>query len=121
MLGASFSVEPLISYFFCHRHSTESVMTKILTKASMKRKDMETMWSWSKDTLKKPLLKRTYNREDVKKLAIHSFNYILFSNRSSSLHNSKSKRFWKLKFNSVITLEREVGNIINSMVVFQAE
>ncbi|BFZ00532.1 hypothetical protein BsWGS_03571 [Bradybaena similaris] len=58
------------------RHSNESVMTKILTKASMKRKDMESLWSWSKDALKKPLLKRTYNREDVKKLAIHSFSSI---------------------------------------------
>ncbi|CAG5121799.1 unnamed protein product [Candidula unifasciata] len=59
------------------RLNSESVMTKIFTKASMKRKDVDNLWSWSKDTLKKPLLKRTYNRDDVKKLALHAFSYIL--------------------------------------------
>ena len=65
--------------FSLFRPSGESTMTKLFNKASMKRKDVEHLWSFSKDALKKPLLKKTISRDDIRKLACHCFTYILAS------------------------------------------
>ncbi|XP_012941273.2 myosin-VIIa [Aplysia californica] len=58
------------SYF---RPTTESTVTKLLSKASFKRDKNDALWSYSKDGLKKPLLKRTCHRDDTRKLACHAF------------------------------------------------
>ncbi|GFN94392.1 myosin-viia [Plakobranchus ocellatus] len=57
------------------RPSGESAMSKLFNK----KKEVERLWSFSKDALKKPLLKKTINREDIRKLACHCFTYILAS------------------------------------------
>uniref|UniRef100_A0A2C9M6J3 MyTH4 domain-containing protein n=1 Tax=Biomphalaria glabrata TaxID=6526 RepID=A0A2C9M6J3_BIOGL len=55
------------------RPSNENSVSKLLSKATLKKKDSEALWSYSKDGLKKPLLKRTCARDDVRKLATHCF------------------------------------------------
>ncbi|XP_059160683.1 myosin-VIIa-like isoform X2 [Physella acuta] len=65
------SLQQYAKVFF--RPSNDNAVTKFLSKASIKKKDNDALWSYSKDGLKKPLLKRTCNREDVRKVATHCF------------------------------------------------
>ncbi|XP_052784094.1 myosin-VIIa-like isoform X2 [Mya arenaria] len=58
------------------RQSTESGVTKFLSKASLKKKDKEGAWRFSKEPLKKPLLRKPNLRDDLRKAAIKSFNAI---------------------------------------------
>ncbi|GFR97171.1 myosin-VIIa-like protein 2 [Elysia marginata] len=85
-----FSVVHISSWYsILSRPSGESTMSKLFNKASIKRKDVEHLWSFSKDALKKPLLKKTINRDDIRKLACHCFTYILYT---SILHARVNKR-----------------------------
>ncbi|XP_076453984.1 unconventional myosin-VIIa-like isoform X2 [Babylonia areolata] len=58
------------------RPVTESTVTKFLNKASFKRDKVTSLWRFSRDSLKKPLLKRTCNREELKRLACRAFSAI---------------------------------------------
>ncbi|KAK7483154.1 hypothetical protein BaRGS_00025558, partial [Batillaria attramentaria] len=56
--------------------ASESAVTKLLSKASFKRDRNESLWQFTRDPLKKPLLKRTYNREELRRPACRAFSAI---------------------------------------------
>nr|KAG5696739.1 hypothetical protein BaRGS_028859 [Batillaria attramentaria] len=58
------------------RSASESAVTKLLSKASFKRDRNESLWQFTRDPLKKPLLKRTYNREELRRPACRAFSAI---------------------------------------------
>ncbi|XP_052216841.1 myosin-VIIa-like isoform X3 [Dreissena polymorpha] len=58
------------------RQASETAVGKLLSKASLKRKDKEHAWKFTKDAMKKPLLRRTGLREDLRRAAVRSFNAI---------------------------------------------
>lgn len=66
--------------FSCFRPVSENAVAKLLSKASFKKDKNESLWQHSKDALKKPLLKRTCNREELKRPACRAFAGILCSN-----------------------------------------
>ncbi|KAL3846912.1 hypothetical protein ACJMK2_017860 [Sinanodonta woodiana] len=48
------------------RQSSDNKVTKLLSKASFKKEKKDPLWKFSKEPLKKPLLKRTVQREDLR-------------------------------------------------------
>lgn len=73
-------------YLFVSRQSSEkSSVTKLLSKASLKKKDKEVMWKFSKEPMKKPLLRRSNMRDDLRKAAVRSFTDILILKLKLSL------------------------------------
>ncbi|XP_053403507.1 myosin-VIIa-like isoform X2 [Mercenaria mercenaria] len=62
------------TYF--RQSSEKSSVTKLLSKASLKRKDKDVAWKFSKEPLKKALMRRTNLRDDLRKAAIKSFSAI---------------------------------------------
>ncbi|KAL4220590.1 TRAFAC class myosin-kinesin ATPase superfamily [Mactra antiquata] len=59
------------------RQSSESSVTKLFSKASLKKKDKDAVWKFSKEPMKKPLLKRSSAREELRKASGRSFTDIL--------------------------------------------
>ena len=59
------------------RQTSESTVTKLLSKASLKRKEKDVVWKFSREPLKKPLLRKTNHREDLRRASIKSFIDIL--------------------------------------------
>ncbi|XP_041356325.1 myosin-VIIa-like [Gigantopelta aegis] len=57
------------------RQATENPVSKLF-KSSFKRDKNETTWQFSKESLKKPLLRRTITREDLKSVACRCFTAI---------------------------------------------
>ncbi|XP_033759791.1 myosin-VIIa-like isoform X2 [Pecten maximus] len=55
------------------RSSNENRMSKILSKASFKKDKSTQLWQFSKDPLKKPLLKKTCNRDELRQTSIRCF------------------------------------------------
>ena len=66
-----------VEWFLLCRQTSESTVTKLLSKASLKRKDKDVVWKFSREPLKKPLLRKTSHREDLRRAAIKSFIDIL--------------------------------------------
>lgn len=55
------------------RQASENAVTKLLSKASLKRKEKDVAWKFSRDTMKKPLLRKANHREDIRRAAVKSF------------------------------------------------
>ncbi|XP_021365755.1 myosin-VIIa-like isoform X3 [Mizuhopecten yessoensis] len=55
------------------RSSNENRMSKILSKASFKKDKSTQLWKFSKEPLKKPLLKKTCNREELRQTSCRCF------------------------------------------------
>ncbi|XP_060579063.1 unconventional myosin-VIIa-like isoform X3 [Ruditapes philippinarum] len=56
--------------------SEKSSVTKLLSKASLKKKDKDVIWKFTKEPMKKALLRRSNLRDDLRKAAIKSFTAI---------------------------------------------
>ncbi|XP_050403190.1 myosin-VIIa [Patella vulgata] len=55
------------------RQGTESTVSKLLSKASFKKDKNGAIWAYSRDPIKKPLLKKSTDRNDIRIFAIRSF------------------------------------------------
>lgn len=64
-------------YTFSRQSSEKSSVSKLLSKASLKKKEKEVVWKFNKEPMRKALLRRTNLRDDLKKAAIRSFTDIL--------------------------------------------
>lgn len=70
-----------MSFFFGNcRQGSDNAVSKFLSKASFKssKKDKaQTNWQYQKESMKKPLLKRTHLREELRRASCRSFLDIL--------------------------------------------
>ena len=87
----------LMKYLFCaifykliFRQSSENTVTKFLSKASLKKKDKEVPWKFSKEPIKKALLRKTNLRDDLRKAACRSFADILSQNLRNRVCNKET-------------------------------